>query len=80
MILKVDNSDGSQSVLGEPKTRIEAMKMLKKYFNDKKIHSPYMRMSVFNDEKRIWIDYGSWSNFAHIVDMTDEQMKEWIDG
>ena len=72
-----DRSNGTELVLGEATNKKEATKLINDFMDAHNYHSPYWRLSLYEDEKYVWIDTGSWSEFFRVVDMTDEQLNEW---
>lgn len=72
-----EHSDGRKTVLGTATNKQDAWKIVRKFLDEHNYHSPYQRVSVISDERRVWIDVGSWSEFFVLTEMTDEEMNEW---
>ena len=72
-----DRSNGEELVLGEATNKKESTKLINDFMDAHNYHAPYWRLSLYEDEKYVWIDTGSHSEFFRVVDMTDEQLNEW---
>ena len=72
-----DHIDGNKTVLGEATNKQDAWKIVKKFMDVHNYHSPYQRISLIENERRVWMDVGSWSESFEYIDMTDEEMNEW---
>ena len=78
MKVEFEHSDGHRSIIGEANNKNEAWGIINKFLADHNFHAPYFRTALYQDEKRVWIDASSHTEFFHVTDMTNDQMKEWM--
>ena len=76
MKLIFQNSRGEERVIAEPQDKKEAVKEINKFLDDHNYKSYYMNVCE-DDNGRLRIDVGSWSEFMVIEGMTFE---EWVKG
>lgn len=76
MKLIFQNSCGEERVIAEPQNREEVVKEINKFLDDHNYKSYYMNVCE-DDNGRLRIDVGSWSEFMIIEGMTFE---EWVKG
>ena len=76
MKLIFQNSRGEERVIAEPQDKKEAVKEINKFLDDHNYKSYYMNVCE-DDNGRLRIDVGSWSEFMIIEGMTFE---EWVKG
>ena len=74
MKLIFQNSRGEERVIAEPMNREEISKEINKFLDDHNFKSYYMNVCE-DDNGRLRIDVGSWSEFMIIEGMTFE---EWV--
>ena len=72
-----EHSDGRKTVLGTATNKQDAWKIVRKFLDEHNYHSPYQRVSVISEERHVWIDVGSHSEFFHYTDLTDEELEEF---
>ena len=75
MKLYFHNSRGVERLIAEPSNREEVVKEINKFLNDHNYKSYYTR--VWEDDGRLMIDVGSWSEFFYLEGMNFE---EWSKG
>ena len=73
MRLLFQNSRGEERVIAEPQNREEVIKEINKFLDDHKYKSYYMNVCE-DDNGRLRIDVGSWSEFFYIEYMS---LEEW---
>ena len=76
MKLIFQNSRGEERIIAEPQDKKEAVKEINKFLDDHNYKSYYMNVCE-DDNGRLRIDVGSWSEFMIIEGMTFE---EWVKG
>ena len=76
MKLIFQNSRGEERVIAEPRNKKEAVKEINKFLDDHNYKSYYMNVCE-DDNGRLRIDVGSWSEFMVIEGMSFE---EWVKG
>ena len=76
MKLIFQNSRGEERIIAEPQDKKEAVKEINKFLDDHNYKSYYMNVCE-DDNGRLRIDVGSWSEFMVIEGMTFE---EWVKG
>lgn len=76
MKLIFQNSRGEERVIAEPTNREEISKEINKFLDDHNYKSYYMNVCE-DDNGRLRIDVGSWSEFMIIEGMSFE---EWVKG
>lgn len=76
MKLIFQNSRGEERVIAEPQNKKEAVKEINKFLDDHNYKSYYMNVCEDNNG-RLRIDVGSWSEFMIIEGMSFE---EWVKG
>lgn len=74
MKLILQNSRGEERVIAEPQDKKEAVKEINKFLDDHNYKSYYMNVCE-DDNGRLRIDVGSWSEFFFVEGITFE---EWI--
>jgi hypothetical protein len=67
------NSRGEERVIAEPQDKKEAVKEINKFLDDHNYKSYYMNVCE-DDNGRLRIDVGSWSEFFYIEYMS---LREW---
>lgn len=67
------NSRGEERVIAEPQDKKEAVKEINKFLDDHNYKSYYMNVCE-DDNGRLRIDVGSWSEFFYIEYMS---LEEW---
>ena len=72
MKLIFQNSRGEERVIAEPTNREEISKEINKFLDDHNFKSYYMNVCE-DDNGRLRIDVGSWSEFMIIEGMTFEE-------
>ena len=75
MKLYFQNSRGVERLIAEPSNREEVVKEINKFLDDHNYKSYYMQ--VCEDNGRLMIDVGSWSEFFYLEGMSFE---EWSNG
>ena len=73
MKLIFQNSRGEERVIAEPQDKKEAVKEINKFLDDHNYKSYYMNVCE-DDNGRLRIDVGSWSEFFYIEYMG---LEEW---
>ena len=73
MKLIFQNSRGEERVIAEPQDKKEAVKEINKFLDDHNYKSYYMNVCE-DDNGRLRIDVGSWSEFFYIEYMS---LEEW---
>ena len=73
MKLIFQNSRGEERVIAEPQNREEISKEINKFLDDHNFKSYYMNVCE-DDNGRLRIDVGSWSEFFYIEYMS---LEEW---
>lgn len=73
MKLIFQNSRGEERVIAEPQDKKEAVKEINKFLDDHNYKSYYMNVCE-DDNGRLRIDVGSWSEFFYIENMS---LEEW---
>mgnify|MGYP003300271835 FL=1 len=73
MKLIFQNSRGEERVIAEPQDKKEAVKEINKFLDDHNYKSYYMNVCE-DDNGRLRIDVGSWSEFFYIEHMS---LEEW---
>ena len=73
MKLIFQNSRGEERVIAEPQDKKEAVKEINKFLDDHNYKSYYMIVCE-DDNGRLRIDVGSWSEFFYIEYMS---LEEW---
>ena len=73
MKLIFQNSRGEERVIAEPHDKKEAVKEINKFLDDHNFKSYYMNVCE-DDNGRLRIDVGSWSEFFYIEYMS---LEEW---
>ena len=73
MKLIFQNSRGEERVIAEPQDKKEAVKEINKFLDDHNYKSYYMNVCE-DDNGRLRIDVGSWSEFFYIEQMS---LEEW---
>ena len=76
MRLIFQNSRDEERVIAEPQDKKEAVKEINKFLDDHNYKSYYMNVCE-DDNGRLRIDVGSWSEFMIIEGMSFE---EWVKG
>ena len=74
MKLIFQNSRGEERVIAEPQDKKEAVKEINKFLDDHNYKSYYMNVCE-DDNGRLRIDVGSWSEFFYIEYMS---LEEWL--
>lgn len=74
MKLIFQNSRGEERVIAEPQDKKEAVKEINKFLDDHNYKSYYMNVCE-DDNGRLRIDVGSWSEFFYIEYMS---LEEWV--
>lgn len=74
MKLIFQNSRGEERVIAEPTNREEISKEINKFLDDHNYKSYYMNVCE-DDNGRLRIDVGSWSEFFYIEYMS---LEEWL--
>ena len=72
MKLIFQNSRGEERVIAEPQDKKEAVKEINKFLDDHNYKSYYMNVCE-DDNGRLRIDVGSWSEFFYIEYMSLEE-------
>ena len=75
MKLYFQNSRGVERLIAEPSNREEVVNEINKFLDDHNYKSYYMQVCEDND--RLMIDVGSWSEFFYLEGMNFE---EWSKG
>ena len=78
MRIVFENEDYAKKTIAETSSADDARKIMKKYLKDHGFHSPYWRMTWFEDERRIWIDFGSHVCFMHVLLDDNDSAKDWL--
>ena len=73
MKLIFQNSRGEERVIAEPQNKKEAVKEINKFLDDHNYKSYYMNVCE-DDNGRLRIDVGSWSEFFYLENMS---LEEW---
>lgn len=73
MKLIFQNSRGEERVIAEPQDKKEAVKEINKFLDDHNYKSYYMNVCE-DDNGRLRIDVGSWSEFFYLENMS---LEEW---
>ena len=73
MKLIFQNSRGEERVIAEPQDKKEAVKEINKFLDDHNYKSYYMNVCE-DDNNRLRIDVGSWSEFFYLENMS---LEEW---
>ena len=71
MKLYFQNSRGVECLIAEPSNREEVVKEINKFLDDHNYKSYYMQ--VCEDNGRLMIDVGSWSEFFYLEGMNFEE-------
>lgn len=74
MKLIFQNSRGEERIIAEPQDKKEAVKEINKFLDDHNYKSNYMNVCE-DDNGRLRIDVGSWSEFFYIEYMS---LEEWV--
>ena len=77
MKVEFENSQKKKRVIGEADTVKEARKIIQDFLNDHNYKSYYWNVSFYPDKHCARVDCGSWSEFFHVIEMTDEDINEW---
>ena len=77
MKILFEHSDGTKTEIGTATNRQDAWKIIMDFLRNNGYKSRYQRVAMFPDEKRFWIDFGSHVCFIHIVDVTNDEYKEF---
>ena len=75
MKLFFQNSKGEERVIAEPSNREEVVKEINKFLDDPNYKSYYMQ--VCEDNSRLMLDVGSWSEFFYLEGMNFD---DWANG
>ena len=73
MKLIFQNSRGEERVIAEPQDKKEAVKEINKFLDNHNYKSYYMNVCE-DDNGRLRIDVGSWSEFFYLENMS---LEEW---
>lgn len=80
--LELELGDGHRVKIGDYKTIKAAFRGITNYLNKIKFVSYYQRISIIpadeENDREIWVDFGSHTQFFYINGFNDDEYKEWI--
>lgn len=77
MTILFEKETGEKILIGQALSKQEVWRIIHQYLQQIGFKSYYQRVMPIPDEHRIWIDFGSHVCFMHVIDVSDEQIKEF---